>query len=185
MNEKEIWAHLNRKYKGGEEKATFLVEALSKHSRLLSYDSRESIRRVFKTPICTGIIFEQLAEQLQIRKRKYHNISENNELKKEDIEYAVGFLKSLTEPFGRGSFNGERFCASYVANEALLLTMRSDGPLLEKLVEAFSKAAGYKPFCKYTDLGGMKTYEWAKEDAERRFRELSDEKRKDDLVRLF
>jgi len=101
--------------------------------------------------------------------------------KQRDLDNAREFLNSLNGHFGLSSIAGERFIVSYVPEEILMVTMVRDGPLLERLVTAFSEAVGYNPFCKYTDLGGMKTYEWDKTDPDGRFSEL-EEKR--DLVRF-
>ncbi len=83
-----------------------------------------------------------------------------------------------------GKYKGEKYNVSWINDAMLMVTMKKDGPLLERLANAYSKVIEYSPLCKYTEeLGGMKTYEWAKNDSEERYRSLVEEG-KQDLVRL-
>ncbi len=76
--------------------------------------------------------------------------------------------------FGQGRIEGEYFVITYAyAEDAFLIaSMKREGHLLERLVAACSHVVEYEPFCKYMDLGGMKTYEWDKNNPDERFKEL-------------
>lgn len=182
MNKQQIWEHLNRKYKDSEERATFLYEVFYNRDKLVSYETRGAIHETLNTPICTGVLFGQLARQITERNRIYRE-ENNRDTEKADLENITGFLENFVEPFGISHIEGERFCASYVQDKMLMVSMMKEGPLMDRLAKSFSKVIKYRPFCKYTDLGGMKTYEWAKNDEDERFQAIIKEG-KSDLVRF-
>ncbi|MEK6893228.1 MAG: hypothetical protein AABX07_03410 [Nanoarchaeota archaeon] len=185
MKEKQVWEHINRKYKDGKEKSTFLYEVFYNRNRLISPETYSTICDVLNTPICTGVIFGQLANQIAERTQKERKEREKLTLerKQEDLENAKRFLDSLRGRFGKGQIERTPFCATYIKEKILMVSMLEDGSLLERLVEAFSEAVKYNPFCKYTDLGGMKTYEWDKRNPDKRYAALRREG-KEDLIRL-
>ncbi|MDO8459697.1 MAG: hypothetical protein Q7S74_01175 [Nanoarchaeota archaeon] len=91
----------------------------------------------------------------------------------EDLLNVQEVLNSMTSYFTLGHIEEERFTVTYAQDKFLMITMKRDGPLLERLVKAFSKVVGYNPLCKYTDLGGMKTYEWDKINPNERITDLT------------
>jgi len=182
MNEQQVWAHLDKKYSDSPEKATFLYEVFYNRTKLVSQETYNSVHNVLTTPICTGVVFGQLAKQIaEINKKEKQKREKKN--RKNDLKQAGEFLDNLEGDFGKGYIEGVAFCASYIPKKMLMVSMLKESSLLERLVIAFSKAIDCSPFCKYTDLGGMKTYEWAKNDSDERYAKLVTEGKKD-LVRL-
>src|SRR3989339_1160684 len=83
MNREQIWAHLNRKYKDGQERATFLYEVFYNRKKLVSNETYNSVHEVLVTPICTEIIFGQLAKQIGEMRAKERKERERPRSKKE------------------------------------------------------------------------------------------------------
>ncbi|MEI6849655.1 MAG: hypothetical protein WCK29_01325 [archaeon] len=102
------------------------------------------------------------------------------DLKKAGLEEIV-IIGNHSDSVGHlGRYKGEKYNVSWIKDALLMVTMKKDGPLLTQLADAYSKVVDYKPFCKYTEeLGGMKTYEWAKNDAFERIAQLKSEGKKD------
>jgi len=124
-----------------------------------------------------------MSETIRSNCEGWHWEDVTSDLKKVGISN-VKMHSQIVDPFGMGYTDGEPFTISWKRNELLMITMRQDNATLTRLVDAFSKIVEYKPFCKYTDFGGMKTYEWAKEDAKERYIEISEDISKRNLVRL-
>lgn len=61
MNYEQIKAHLEKKYANGTQRATCLVSVLMKR-HLIKAETESEIVRILNEPICTGVIFGQLAE---------------------------------------------------------------------------------------------------------------------------
>ena len=61
MNYEQIKAHLEKKYTNGTQRATCLVSVLMKR-HLVNPETESAIVRILNEPICTGVIFGQLAE---------------------------------------------------------------------------------------------------------------------------
>ena len=187
MNEQQIWKHLKRKYQDGEKQATVLMDVYNLQSKLLTLETRDSMRNVLRTPICTGVVFGQLARDYRERNGSSIKPKDTQETTdtylQRDIECVKQALSDLKNHWSQGRIEGELFCVTYVEDTFLLASIKNDGHLLERLVAACSRIIQYEPFCKYTDLGGMKTYEWDKNNSNERYKELNQEG-KNDLVRL-
>jgi hypothetical protein len=61
MDKGEIIEHLKRNYSTGIERADFLVEVAYHRRRLISDETASAIIEILNQPICTGVIFGQLA----------------------------------------------------------------------------------------------------------------------------
>lgn len=187
MNKQQIWEHVNKKYKNGEEKATFLMDVYNRGSKLLTLETRDAIRDILRTPICTGVVFGQLSRDYRERngrsKEKKDSRITPGEYLQSDVENARNVLRNIRDHFGDGYVEGERFCVTYAENAFLLVSMKKEGALLDRLVAACSRVVEYGPFCRYTDLGGMQTYEWDKNNPDERYQVLCAQRRRD-LVRL-
>ncbi len=187
MNRQQIWEHLERKYQDGEKRATVLMDIYNRQSNILTLETRDAIRDVLLTPICTGVVFGQLSKDYRERNGRTQKTKDpqiqNNLYLKNDVECVKQALSNLKDHWSQGRIEGEFFCVTYAENTFLLASMKNDGPLLERLVAACSRVVQYEPFCKYTDLGGMKTYEWDRGNSNERYQALNQEG-KNDLVRL-
>ncbi|MEK6859826.1 MAG: hypothetical protein AABX54_03350 [Nanoarchaeota archaeon] len=94
----------------------------------------------------------------------------------------------------KGNYKGNRFEMRWEHEIFLLIAMKRDEP---ELVQAFAKVLGQKPFARYVFEGYEKpvTYEWEyaytdeegkvdKGKADKRFKELKEDERKKELVRM-
>ncbi len=86
--------------------------------------------------------------------------------------------RDFEQDFGFFKYNGKPVFVSHVADKELVVSR--EGSLdsdFERLVNAFSKVVGYKPFCKYDLSVGegdfyLSTYEWDKVNPEAKLEEL-------------
>ena len=190
MKTQQIWEHLKRKYSDGEAGATFLMEVYNQQSRLLTLETKDAIRQVLQTPICTGVLFGELSRDYRERngcsqetkETGCHQIQKGEPLQR-DVTQVREALSHLENHWNQGQIEGTPFCLTYAENTFLLASMKREGPLLDRLVAACSHFVEYGPFCKYTDLGGIQTYEWDKVNPHGRYLILLRESKKD-LTRL-
>jgi hypothetical protein len=77
---------------------------------------------------------------------------------------------------GRGGHTerGTHFFITWCRDQHLVLTVSQEE---QALVDAFTAVLGYKPFCRYTIEPNLPTFEWDKQDPEKRFKELVEENR--------
>ncbi len=187
MNRQQIWEHVDKKYKTGEERATVLMDVYNRGSKLLTLETKDAIRDILRTPICTGVVFGQLARDYRERngrsKEKKDSRTTAQKYLESDVECVKKALSHLRDHWSQGQIDGTSFALTYADDIFLLASMKEDGSLLERLVAACSEVVQYRPLCKYTDLGGMKTYEWDKYAPDKRYKVLCQEGKRD-LIRL-
>jgi len=79
-----------------------------------------------------------------------------------------------------GRYDGNRFYVRWAYKASLILSMKQ---FSQKLVDAFSKVLGYKPFCRY-NCDGSVIVEWDKIYPAAAFESLREEKGITNIVRL-
>ncbi|UCC91912.1 MAG: hypothetical protein JSV39_01430 [Candidatus Aenigmatarchaeota archaeon] len=73
------------------------------------------------------------------------------------------------------TYKNKPFYMTWVKDKILLVSRENDDGDFRKLVKAFSSVVEYDPFCKYVEPdNNWTTYEWDKENAEGRFKELQE-----------